>query len=81
MGAVGLKISVATLRHLREEQGFRLTDLARMAGLSLSYLSQIEAGERDPSPLVVTALAEALNAAVTDLHGPLICPNCGFTLR
>lgn len=51
------------LRHLTQAQ------LARDAGVSTSYVSQIEQGKRDPSETVVAALARALDVSVADLQG------------
>lgn len=37
------------------------TQLAELAGLSTSYLSQIERGKRDPNLSIIKKIAEALN--------------------
>jgi transcriptional regulator with XRE-family HTH domain len=75
-----MPISTTTLRHLCGERSLRASDLAKLAGLSPSYLSEILSGRRQPSPVVTKALADALNVTVTDLSGPIVCPNCGYSL-
>jgi len=72
-----MRISPARLIAIREGLGWRQSDLAREAGLSQSYLSLIEAGTREPSPLVVQTLATRLGVAVADIRSGLRCPYCG----
>ncbi|MGG0644281.1 helix-turn-helix transcriptional regulator [Sporosarcina gallistercoris] len=48
------------LKELREETGFNMTALAKAAGLSRPYLSQLESGKRNPTPDTLKKLAEAL---------------------
>ena len=66
------------VRRLRERRGWHQKDLARAAGLSKPYISQLESGTRVPSPMVAAALARALEVPVDKL-APLkaTCPNCG----
>jgi len=52
------------LRELRVAKGIRQEALARSAGVSASYLSRIESGQREPSPPLLTALAEAVGTTV-----------------
>jgi len=40
-----MKFKGEKIRQLREERGMTLTGLSRRAGLSVSYLSEIERGE------------------------------------
>lgn len=64
-GAVcGLKI-----RQAREERGLSLTNLAGLANISVSYLSEVENGRKSPSLQVVQRLAEALNLEPAALFG------------
>jgi transcriptional regulator with XRE-family HTH domain len=49
------------IRRQRELQELSLRQLARMAGISNPYLSQIERGLREPSDEVVDALARTLD--------------------
>ena len=65
------------VRHYREAQQMGLTELARMAGISRSYLYQIENGESSPTVGVVKSLATALGATLSDLvdeHQPPTVP-------
>lgn len=49
------------IRELREERGYSLADLAQKAGISVSYLSEIERGAKKPSLKVINKLARTLN--------------------
>lgn len=49
------------IRELREERGYSLADLARKAGISVSYLSEIERGTKKPSLKVIDKLARTMN--------------------
>ena len=60
--SVGRAIRVA-----RTERGWSGKDLARRAGISYSYLSQIEGGRRHPSSPVLVRIAEALGLPPSDL--------------
>ncbi|WP_421683859.1 helix-turn-helix transcriptional regulator [Stutzerimonas urumqiensis] len=51
---------LAALRGLREEQGHSVQALARVVGISPSYLDMIERGEREPDDAIKRALAHAL---------------------
>ena len=55
--------SLALLATLREAQNMSQEQLARAVGISPSYLSMIEAGERQPDSAVRRALARALGVA------------------
>lgn len=55
------------LRALRKERGLTLAQLGQQAGLSVSYLSQVERGRAMPSLAKVSALARALAVEVRDL--------------
>ena len=57
------------LRVLREEAGKSQGDLADRAGLSRTYLNQLEAGRRDPSLSTLTRLARALGVKLEALIG------------
>lgn len=50
----------ASIRALREAVGIRHAVLARDAGISPGYLSNIEAGRKHPAPSVVRAIATRL---------------------
>jgi transcriptional regulator with XRE-family HTH domain len=57
------------IRELRNERGYSLYELAEKAGLSLSYLSEIERGCKNPSLKTVKKLAEALHVPQEQLIG------------
>jgi transcriptional regulator with XRE-family HTH domain len=53
----------------RKAQQMSLTELARRADVSRSYLYQIESGESSPTLKVLKSLATALGVRVSDLVG------------
>lgn len=59
------------LRELRKNKGLTLKELGKQAGLSYSYLSQLERGERGtegiPSPQILKKLAEPLGVSHNEL--------------
>jgi len=55
------------LRSLRQERGLTLGAVARRAGLSVSYLSEIEKGAKYPKPGRMVDLAAALGVPYDDL--------------
>ena len=55
------------LRALRQERGLGLKELAQSAGLSVSYLSEIEQGKKYPKPDKLVDLAHALGVPYDDL--------------
>jgi DNA-binding XRE family transcriptional regulator len=55
------------VRVWRDQRGFTQQQLAQVAGISVPYLSQIEAGKRTPSATVLAALAKALDLTVDDI--------------
>lgn len=57
------------IRHLRDQQGWSLTELASRAGISRSYLHQIEQGDSTPTLDKVQQLATALGVLPSDLLG------------
>ncbi|HXH23185.1 MAG TPA: helix-turn-helix transcriptional regulator [Dehalococcoidia bacterium] len=60
----------AEIRRRRQQQGLSLTDLARLAGVSKGYLSQIEAGAATrPSAQTLFKLAKALGTSMAELLG------------
>lgn len=58
------------LRVIREKDGHSLTSLAKAAGMSLGYLSDLENGRRWPNATVTKKLARALNVPVSVLEKP-----------
>jgi tetratricopeptide (TPR) repeat protein/DNA-binding XRE family transcriptional regulator len=57
------------LRQLRKARGLTQRELAG-SGLSVSYVSLLEAGKRSPTPETVQILAQALSCEVSDLMEP-----------
>lgn len=55
------------LRLLRTIRGDRLADVARLAGISPQYLSEIERGIKEPSSEMIAAVAGALGTSLLDL--------------
>lgn len=56
------------LRHQREAAKLSLRQLARVAGVSNPYLSQIERGLRKPSAEILQAIARALGISAETLY-------------
>ena len=55
------------LRRERLASGLRLVDVARDAGVSPQYLSEVERGLKDPSSELLSAMTGALGLSVADL--------------
>lgn len=55
-----MKVNNSKIRFLREEKGYTLTELAKEAGMSFSYLSEIERGSKQPSLKTLEKLSQAL---------------------
>ncbi|WKL23655.1 cupin domain-containing protein (plasmid) [Agrobacterium tumefaciens] len=55
----------ATLRRLRHEKKFSLQELARVSGVSVGMISQIERDLANPSVRVLTAIRRALDVPVS----------------
>jgi len=49
------------LRKLRKEAIYTQDQLAKLAGISASYISQLETGEKKPTDRVITKLSGALD--------------------
>jgi transcriptional regulator with XRE-family HTH domain len=56
-----------TLRAERNERGLTLREVAEGAHVSVSYLAEIERGEKDPSSRVLESIAGGLDMEVSDL--------------
>lgn len=54
----------SAIKILREYRGMTQSDLAQLAGLSRSYLTEIETGKKDGSVRALKSIADALNAPV-----------------
>lgn len=58
------------LRVLREKDGHTLASLAALAGVTKSYISDLERGRRGGNAQVIRALADALNVPASLLEAP-----------
>jgi transcriptional regulator with XRE-family HTH domain len=57
----------ARIRTLRVDRGWTLDELASRSGLSKSYLSRLEEGDRQPSIAAMLSIATAYGLAINDL--------------
>jgi transcriptional regulator with XRE-family HTH domain len=57
----------AWVRELRQRKKLTQTDVAQRAGISLTYVSEIERGIRNPTLAVIVRLARALDATPSQL--------------
>lgn len=57
----------ATLRRHRHAQHRTLREVADTAGISLTYLSEIERGRKEPSSEVLAALSDALGLVLSEI--------------
>jgi DNA-binding XRE family transcriptional regulator len=57
------------LRGAREDAALRLVDVARAAGVSPQYLSEVERGRKEASSEVLQAVTGALGMTLVDLAG------------
>lgn len=60
----------AEIRRRREAAGLGVSELARRAGVSKGFVSQIERARTSPSLATLDAIARALGAPVADLLSP-----------
>ena len=56
-----------TLRAERTERGLTLKQVAEGAHVSVSYLAEIERGEKDPSSRVLESIADGLDIEMSEL--------------
>ena len=56
-----------TLRAERNERGLTLREVAEGSHVSVSYLAEIERGEKDPSSKVLESVAGGLDVGISDL--------------
>jgi len=60
------------LRRSRERRALSQSKLAKLAGLDHSYVSRIEAGDRNPSKAAVLLLASAMRCEQAEQDGLLV---------
>jgi transcriptional regulator with XRE-family HTH domain len=63
-------MATALLREWRTARGWTLAEVAGLTGLTVSYLSLIERGQRDPTPRVKVVIARGIGATVADVFPP-----------
>jgi len=56
------------LRVIRTKDGHSITSLSKASGISVSYLSELESGKREPNARMTKKLAVALNVPVSILE-------------
>lgn len=56
------------IREKREEKGYTIDKLAKLAGMSKGHLSRIERGETDPTITTLSRVAIALKVKVEELY-------------
>lgn len=56
-----------TLRAERSERGLTLKQVAEGAHVSVSYLAEIERGEKDPSSRVLESIARGLDVELSEI--------------
>lgn len=54
----------AKIKSLRKKKGLKQIELAKMAGISNTYLSDIEKGRTEPSIKTLTKIANALGVEI-----------------
>lgn len=62
-----LRILARRIRALRERQGLKQEDFARKSGISVSFASLLERGERSPSYETLVQVAAALEVPLSEL--------------
>lgn len=55
------------LRELREGRGYSIQDISRILGVSVSYITQLERGQKRPTQLMSFALSELYRVIVTEI--------------
>lgn len=65
------RVNGPSVRAIREALGIRLSDLATRAGLSVGYLSNIEAGRKQPADAVATSIARELGVTTDAITYPV----------
>lgn len=62
-----MKVQGSKIRKLREERGYNLAEFAAKTGLSVSFLSEIEKGNSNPSLRSIQKIADALHVSNSQL--------------
>lgn len=64
-----IETMASRLKTKRKERKWSRPQLARQAGISVPYMYDIEQGKRNPSPVVLARLADALQVSIDFLLG------------
>lgn len=67
----GIHIDTDRLRDARERAGLSIAQLANLVGVNRAHLSNVERGDRRPSPEVAVRVAQALGVGIDDLRPAL----------
>jgi transcriptional regulator with XRE-family HTH domain len=62
-----LKQIGSKLQAARKLKGITQQEIANRVGISRTYYSQIENGDRDPSATIITNIAKALGVSIADI--------------
>lgn len=57
------------LQQYRQARGWTQSKLSRLSGVSQTYISELEAGKKQPTVTIAHKLAEALGVGLDDLLG------------
>jgi transcriptional regulator with XRE-family HTH domain len=75
MNSENLKRNIGmAIRYYRKEKGISQYELAEMADLSVSYISELETGKKLPSFETLLKISKALNIELIDLILPVNMP-------
>lgn len=58
------------IREHRKARGWKIAHLADVVGTSISHISGIETGKREPSQKMLEMIANALGKSVAELYAP-----------
>jgi transcriptional regulator with XRE-family HTH domain len=62
-----LKQIGSKLQAARKLKGITQQEIANRVGISRTYYSQIENGDRDPAATIITGIAKALGVSIADI--------------
>jgi transcriptional regulator with XRE-family HTH domain len=76
-----MKVVGINIKRCREEQSLTLRALAKVSGITASFLSQVESGKASPSLATLKAVADSLQTTVGDLIGENVPVSNGPVVR
>lgn len=74
MDRAALRKIGTTIRHHRRQLGLSQEALAERAGITQTYVSEIEAGSRNASILLILSISRALGLTPAELLGEFTMP-------